>query len=188
MKYLVSFLFMLVAVNSSDVKTLGVIEFTVDDPAVSNNIFTANEFSIAKSALGGKKYYILSSKRNDNPEIFQKIFLNTKHFEAISEMKSNEELAVCVYYYKKELGYRDDVKLSNGELASEIKFIDRVVNQPYYYDYCGTNMFIKKTKKNSLLLLINNSYQTPSNWYDLNQDFIEIKEELLTELLVFISK
>ena len=51
MKYLVSFLFMLVAVNSSDVKTLGVIEFTVDDPAVSNNIFTANEFSIAKSAL-----------------------------------------------------------------------------------------------------------------------------------------
>lgn len=89
---------------------------------------------------------------------------------------------------QEEFGYRDNINLTSEEIKNEVTYIDEVRNQKYYYDYCGTNMFIKKINEGSLLLLINNTLQTPKNWYELNTGLIEIKNENLDNLNSLISK
>lgn len=97
-------------------------------------------------------------------------------------MGKGEELVICVYYYKSELGYRENINLSSEELNAEVLFIESVRSQRYYYDYCGTNMYLKRTKDDTLLLLINNSLQTPSNWYEVKDSAIELSNEAFDEL------
>ena len=168
-------------------KILSVKEFKIEISLPTENVFTSNNFSISKSRFKGERFYILTSRRNDNPEIFQTLFLNSKSFESISKMDKGEALKVCVYYYKKEVGQREEINLSSQELLDEVTFIERVRSQRYYYEYCGTNMFLKKTNDNTLLLLINNSLQTPSNWYENKENLIELTGEPLNELLELIS-
>lgn len=103
-------------------------------------------------------------------------------------MRDEEEIVVCVYYYKNESGFRENINLTPDEIKNEVIYIDKVRNQKYYYNYCGTNMFLKKTNDGSLLLLINNSLQTPKNWYELNSGFIEIKNENLESFISLISE
>jgi len=168
-------------------KVLCIKEFKIETSSPTKNVFTSNNFSISKSRFKDEHFYILTSRRNDNPEIFQTLFLNSKSFESISKMDKGEELKVCVYYYKKEVGQREEINLSSKELFDEVTFIERVRSQRYYYEYCGTNVFLKKTNDNTLLLLINNSLQTPSNWYEHKENLIELTEEPLNELLELIS-
>lgn len=162
-------------------------EFKIETPSPSTNIFTSNNFSLSKSTYKGAAYYILTSRRNDNSEIFQTLFLNSKSIEEIGKMEKGDELKVCVYYYKDELGYREDINLSKQELIDEVTYIASVRSQKYYYEYCGTNMFLKKTQDNSLLLLINNSYVTPTNWYDNKENLIELNNQSYHDLLELIS-
>lgn len=163
-------------------------EFIVDYTTKSDNIFTSNDFSISKTNFNKNTYYIFTSRRNDDENIFQTLFIDSKSFEKTLNLKNEEEISVCVYYYKKEFGYRDNINLTSEEIKNEVTYIDEVRNQKYYYDYCGTNMFIKKTNEGSLLLLINNTLQTPKNWYELNTGLIEIKNENLDNLNSLISK
>ncbi len=189
MKYtilVVSLLFNFVLDNHP--KILTVKEFKIESPLPKENVFTSNNFSISKSNFKDENFYILTSRRNDNQEVFQTLFLNSKSFESISKMNKGQELKVCVYYYEKELGYREDISLSNEELSKEVTYIEGVRNQKYYYEYCGTNLFVKKTSDNKLLILINNSLQTPSNWYDNKENLIELKEEPLNDFLELLSK
>lgn len=167
---------------------LEIKEFIVDYPTKSDNIFTSNDFSISKTNFNKNTYYIFTSRRNDDENIFQTLFIDSKSFEKTLNLKNEEEISVCVYYYKKEFGYRDNINLTSEEIKNEVTYIDEVRNQKYYYDYCGTNMFIKKTNEGSLLLLINNTLQTPKNWYELNTGLIEIKNENLDNLNSLISK
>lgn len=169
-------------------KVIDVKEFSVDPFNSSSNLFTSTYFSVSKTKFNKNTYYILTSRRNDDVDIFQTIFLDSNSFENISNMRDEEEIVVCVYYYKEESGFRENINLTPDEIKNEVIYIDKVRNQKYYYDYCGTNMFIKKTNEGSLLLLINNSYQTPKNWYELNSGFIEIKNENRDNLNSLISK
>ena len=167
---------------------LSVKEFMVERSSPIKNIFTSKNFSISKSSFKRNNYYVLTSRRNDNPEIFQKIFLDSGSFERIPKMEKGEELVVCVYYYEKELGYRKDINLSTEELSDEVVHIESVRSQKYYYDYCGTNMFLKKINDNTLLILINNSLQTPSNWYENKENLIELTKESFNELINLSSE
>ena len=101
-------------------KILNIKEFKIENSSPTKNIFTSNIFSISKTRFKNENFYILTSRRNDNPEIFQTLFLNSKSFESISKMNKGEELKVCVYYYGKEIGYRDDINLSDEELFDEV--------------------------------------------------------------------
>lgn len=166
---------------------LNVKEIEVEASSPSTNIFTSNKFSISKSTYKDEIYYILNSRRNDNSEIYQTLFLNSKAFEKLEKMKKGEELSVCVYYYKDEIEFRDDINLSEQELLDEVTFIENVRSQKYYYEYCGTKMFLKRTNDNSLLLLINNALQTPENWYDNKENLIELKNQSYSDLLELIS-
>ena len=168
-------------------KILTVKEFKIESSLPTENVFTSNNFSISKSNFKDENYYILTSRRNDNQEVFQTLFLNSKSFESISKMNKGQELKVCVYYYEKELGYREDINLSDEELSKEVTYIEGVRNQKYYYEYCGTNLFVKKINDNKLLILINNSLQTPLNWYDNNENLIELKGKPLKDLLELLS-
>ena len=168
-------------------KILTVKEFKIESSLPTENIFTSNNFSISKSNFKDENFYILTSRRNDNQEVFQTLFLNSKSFESISKMSIGQELKVCVYYYEKELEYREDINLSDEELSKEVTYIEGVRNQKYYYEYCGTNLFVKKTNDNKLLILINNSLQTPSNWYDNKENLIELKGKPLNDLLELLS-
>ena len=168
-------------------KILTVKEFKIESSLPTENIFTSNNFSISKSNFKDENFYILTSRRNDNQEVFQTLFLNSKSFESISKMSIGQELKVCVYYYEKELEYREDINLSDEELYKKVTYIEGVRNQKYYYEYCGTNLFVKKTNYNKLLILINNSLQTPSNWYDNKENLIELKGKPLNDLLKLLS-
>ena len=168
-------------------KILTVKEFKIESSLPTENVFTSNNFSISKSNFKDENFYILTSRRNDNQEVFQTLFLNSKSFESISKMNKGQELKVCVYYYEKELGYREDINLSDEELSKEVTYIEGVRNQKYYYEYCGTNFFVKKTNDNKLLILINNSLQTPSNWYDNKENLVELKGKPLNDLLELLS-
>lgn len=168
-------------------KILTVKEFKIESSLPTENIFTSNNFSISKSNFKDENFYILTSRRNDNQEVFQTLFLNSKSFESISKMSIGQELKVCVYYYEKELEYREDINLSDEELSKEVTYIEGVRNQKYYYEYCGTNLFVNKTNDNKLLILINNSLQTPSNWYDNKENLIELKGKPLNDLLELLS-
>ena len=183
MKYfliLVSFMLYLGTVSHPEI--LNQKEFRVESSISSKNIFTSSNFSVSKTSYKNANYYILTSRRNDNPEIFQKLFLQTTSLEKMAKMGKGEELVICVYYYKSELGYRENINLSSEELNAEVLFIESVRSQRYYYDYCGTNMYLKRTKDDTLLLLINNSLQTPSNWYEVKDSAIELSNEAFDEL------
>ena len=112
MKYLLlSSLYFFLMFTNHEPEIISVSEFNVVSPNTKNNIFTSKDFSISKSKYKNNYYYILTSKRNDNQEVFQKLFLNTSSFEKISNLNNGEEETVCVYYYKKEVGFREDIKL-----------------------------------------------------------------------------
>ena len=188
MKYLLlSSLYFFLMFTNHEPEIISVSEFNVVSPNTKNNIFTSKDFSISKSKYKNNYYYILTSKRNDNQEVFQKLFLNTSSFEKISNLNNGEEETVCVYYYKKEVGFREDIKLGSEELVGEIKYIDGVRSQKYFYEYCGTNMFVKKTGDDTLLILINNTYQTPRNWYEKEVDRIELVGDSYNKLVELIN-
>ena len=86
-----------------------------------------------------------------------------------------------------DLSNDEIINLSDEELSKEVTYIEGVRNQKYYYEYCGTNLFVKKTNDNKLLILINNSLQTPSNWYDNKENLIELKGKPLNDLLELLS-
>ena len=164
-------------------QVIDVKEFSLEDSGTSKNIFTSSNFSLSKTNFKKNTYYILSSRRNDDENVFQTLFLDTYAFEKIPDMNNGEEISVCVYYYKKnENYYRENINLTSEEITDEVIYIEGVRSQKYYYDYCGTNIFIKKTDDDSLLLLINNSLQTPKNWYESSDGVIEIKDKTLEEL------
>ena len=103
-------------------------------------------------------------------------------------MDKGQELKVCIYFYKKQLGYRADINVSDKELSDEIIFIEGVRNQKYFYEYCGTNMFVKKTEDEKFLILINNTLQTPKNWFDNKENLIELTKESLNDLFELLSE
>jgi hypothetical protein len=169
-------------------KILDVKEFRIESSLPVQNVFTSNNFSISKSKYEGENFYILTSRRNDNQEIFQTLFLNSKSLEDLPKMDKGQELKVCIYFYKKELGYRGDINLSDKELSDEIIFIEGVRNQKYFYEYCGTNMFVKKTEDEKFFILINNTLQTPKNWFDNKENLIELTKESLNDLFELLSQ
>ena len=57
-------------------KILTVKEFKIESSLPTENIFTSNNFSISKSNFKDENFYILTSRRNDNQEVFQTLFLN----------------------------------------------------------------------------------------------------------------
>ena len=73
-------------------------------------------------------------------------------------------------------------------MVGEIKYIDGVRSQKYFYEYCGTNMFVKKTGDDTLLILINNTYQTPRNWYEKEVDRIELVGDSYNKLVELINQ